>query len=67
MYKVIYVSNIAISISRITDIEGYTISELERTLLSDEEMEKMNDEEIDKWIRNNNAMMENICQYLNDY
>lgn len=67
MYKVIYVSNIAISINRTTDVEGYTISELERTLLTHEEMEKMNDEEVDEWIKNNNAMMENICQCLNDY
>jgi hypothetical protein len=66
-YKVIYASGIAINIGMTTDVEGYTIARLESVLLSDEEMESMDDKEIDEWIKNNNAMMENICQYLNDY
>jgi hypothetical protein len=50
-----------------TNIEDYTISRLETVFPSDEEMEEMSQEEQEEWIKNNNAMMENICQYLNDY
>jgi len=61
-YTVVQVGGLTIQVAKTTEVKGYTEGILER-FLPDEN--SMSDEEIENWIKENNNMMQDICDLLN--
>lgn len=64
-YIVEYSEGIATRISIKTKVKGYTIGILEPFFPNDDELLSWNLKKQNKWIRNNNKLLENICNFLN--
>ena len=65
-YVTVEISGIITSISKPTDIPGYTVGVIESFLPTDEELNKMSTQQEHDWTMENNTRMTAICKFLND-